>query len=280
MFRLVPQIACLAAVVLEALIHGTVTADADAASPARWRALQQVARQVPQPLRDHPGNVFVKGETVTVPLPPGAAKARHWRVLDERLAEGGRGKVGAVKRIEVGALPVGWYQVEFLDETEQPLAFTTAAVLAALAEPVPQDSPVCLDVALSWLAEAPATDFERLSNLAALAGANWVRDRIRWREVQRGPDDAIEGTKYDDAADIQHRHGLKVLQAFHTAPEWARDSGADPEHPRINLRHLYAFCKAMAQRFEGRVQAWEPWNEGNAGNFGGMTIDEMCSLQC
>ncbi|MFA6242177.1 MAG: hypothetical protein WC655_14680, partial [Candidatus Hydrogenedentales bacterium] len=29
----------------------------------------------------------------------------------------------------------------------------------------------------------------------------------------------------------------------------------------------------------GRVQAWEPWNEGNASNFGGYTLDELCTIQ-
>jgi hypothetical protein len=35
----------------------------------------------------------------------------------------------------------------------------------------------------------------------------------------------------------------------------------------------------MARRYKGRVLAWEPWNEANIINFGGHTIDEMCSHQ-
>ena len=35
----------------------------------------------------------------------------------------------------------------------------------------------------------------------------------------------------------------------------------------------------MAERFHGKVIAWEPWNEGNAGNFGGYTLDELCTIQ-
>jgi hypothetical protein len=35
----------------------------------------------------------------------------------------------------------------------------------------------------------------------------------------------------------------------------------------------------MAERFDGRVQAWEPWNEANIEGFGGHTTDEMCALQ-
>ena len=35
----------------------------------------------------------------------------------------------------------------------------------------------------------------------------------------------------------------------------------------------------MAQRYKGRVQAWEPWNEANVATFGGHTMDEICSYQ-
>jgi hypothetical protein len=35
----------------------------------------------------------------------------------------------------------------------------------------------------------------------------------------------------------------------------------------------------MGQRYEGRVLAWEPWNEANIAMFGGQTIDEMCTHQ-
>jgi hypothetical protein len=35
----------------------------------------------------------------------------------------------------------------------------------------------------------------------------------------------------------------------------------------------------MGERFRGRIQAWEPWNEANVESFGGHTIDEMCAHQ-
>ena len=42
-----------------------------------WAA--EVARQLPTPLSGHPGNVFLEGEEVAVPL---QGKATHWRVVD------------------------------------------------------------------------------------------------------------------------------------------------------------------------------------------------------
>ena len=77
--------------------------------------------------------------------------------------------------------------------------------------------------------------------------------------------------------------GLDVLQVFHGTPEWAQtprleDDAAGKRFPR-DLRDQYRFCAAMAGRFKGTVQAWEPWNEANIRAFGGQAIDEMCSLQ-
>jgi hypothetical protein len=80
------------------------------------------------------------------------------------------------------------------------------------------------------------------------------------------------------AAEIQQKAGLKVLQVFHDTPPWAREgrSGGEFTH---DLRILYRFCQGMARRFKGGVNAWESWNEANVKNFGGHTVNEMCSWQ-
>ena len=253
----------------------------------QWEAIQTVERNAPpQVLPSHPGNIFFQGEQVTIPIPESLqGKVARWNLLDDRLQPVELDVKNALKPngLSFGTLPIGWYRVEFLDADGKLLDFTTAACLAKLAAPVPQDSPVCLDVAVSWLSrdksdkkKFDADQAEKLVNLASLTGINWIRDRITWREMQSGPGESVESTKYDDMAESQTVNGMKVLQTFHTVPRWARDE-LNPD--RADLRQLYQFCKAMAKRFKGKVHAWEPWNEGNAKNFGGFTIDELCSLQ-
>jgi len=46
-----------------------------------------------------------------------------------------------------------------------------------------------------------------------------------------------------------------------------------------DLRPVYELGQALAERFRGRVQAWEPWNEANIAVFGGHTVDQMCAWQ-
>jgi len=246
---------------------------------------QKIARQIPVPAEDHPGNVFLAGEELSVKLDANlASKAIRWRAMDDRRSIIGQGTLEKDERsVKLGDLGIGWYRIEFLDEGDKVVGWTTAAVLARLAEPTPQDSPICVDSATAWFANGDATRQERFAQLAALAGVNWIRDRLSWGGVHRGPNDFAQNTTYDSAASLQAKYGLKLLQVFHDSPGWAVDKQLDDKDGTKrftrDLRTLYKFCKTMAKRYEGQVLAWEPWNEANIDVFGGHTIDEMCSHQ-
>lgn len=246
---------------------------------------QTAARGIPEPMPDHPGNVFLESEAVTVPLPKAAAGAARWRATDERGAERAAGAIAAGDTgASIAALGIGWYRVEFLAPNGTVLASTPAAVLARLAVPTPEDSPICLDSATAWFAHGDAVKQERFANLASLAGINWIRDRMTWGEAQTGPDTFTEQqTTYDTSCAAHGRHGLKTLQVHHSTPGWAVDTAMDGESPGKrfprDLRHLYRFCEGTAKRYNGKVQAWEPWNEANIPGFGGHTASEMCALQ-
>ncbi|MBN2269547.1 MAG: hypothetical protein JXN61_02975 [Sedimentisphaerales bacterium] len=241
------------------------------------------ARQIPMPAEDHPGNIFVAGQEVSAKVDENLSpKPVRWRAMDDRGSIVGQGQIDS-DNIKLGDPGIGWYRIEFLDDGGAVVGWTTAAVLARLAEPTPQDSPICVDSATAWFANGDATRQGRFAQLAALAGANWIRDRLSWNGIHRGPDEFAENTTYDSAASLQARYGLKLLQVFHDSPGWAVDKQLDDKRGTgrftRDLRILYKFCKTMSKRYEGRVLAWEPWNEGNIDVFGGHTIDEMCSHQ-
>lgn len=284
---LLVRVACVAILSLVSIVICAPTAAAEL-RPEResrssvGRALQTIERGIPSS-GDHPGNVLLLGEEVSVKVPADVrGKVVQWRVLDDRsdvITSGTFTKTEANggTRIIAGDLGIGWYRVEFLDAEGKPLQWTSAAVLARLSSPVPQDSPICVDSATAWFARDDAVNQERLARLAALAGVNWVRDRMRWRDVHIGPNEFAIRNTYDMAAEIQTRVGLKVLQVFHDTPPWAGTLGR--KHLPADLRVLYRFCRAMAERYKGRVRAWEPWNEANVEDFGGHTVDEMCVHQ-
>ena len=231
------------------------------------------------PDRKTDAHVFLRGEPVTLSAPANPpSTVAVIRLLDEHFAEQLNVPV-TNNTAKFGPLPVGWYRVEYLTASEVLPEFTTIAVLEPLATLPPEDTPIAVDIALAWLGADDQSDWPLYAKLARLAGVRWVRDRHHWREFQPEEGPFLDHTKYDDRARIQAAEDLKVLQVYHTYPKWARQAHANPERPQMDLAKLYTFCKEMAARFEDTVQAWEPWNEGNAHNFGGLTIEELCAIQ-
>jgi hypothetical protein len=250
------------------LILGAALAAASATAVGAAGTPTQAARAVPAPLPDHPGNIFLAGEDVTVPVP--AEDGTAWSAIDYdgKIAAEGRTSGG---RAAAGRLPVGWYEVRW---GEGAGGATAAAVLERLAAPTPTTSPIGCDVAMAWFygeEKMPA-----VANLCALAGVNWVRDRLNWAEAEPERGRFAEATKYDASARIQAAAGLRVLQVNHMSPPWA-----NPDRKRFptDLRDAYRFYREMARRWAGQVLAFEPWNEADIDVFGGHTGAEMTSLQ-
>ncbi len=222
-------------------------------------------------------NVFLAGESVVVAVPVDATGSR-WQASDDAGRVVASGRVAGASTLHLNDVGIGWYRIEFLDDAGKTLPrWTSAAVLAPLAAPIPEDSPVCVDTALAWFERDNPKSQDEVARLAALAGVNWVRDRMGWGEMERRRGQLTpKPTTYDTSADAFAAHGLRVLQVFHDTPGWA---SIPRTRKAEDLRDVYRFCRAMAGRFDDRVEAWEPWNEPNIQGFGGYTIDQQCAHQ-
>ena len=145
---------------------------------------------MPKPLPDHPGHVFLEGEGICIPLPQALTLAcTQWRLLDDRqqVLRSGALPADATDRggpLRLDVLGIGWYRLEFGSTNQPDQTWTTLAVLRPLQARTPENSPVAVDSAAAWFAHDDATKQRELANLAALAGVSWVRDRLRWREIQ------------------------------------------------------------------------------------------------
>lgn len=245
------------------LMHSLITVLSLAISASGGDAPE--GRIIPRTLPHHPGNVFLEGESVKLTLPqPGT-----WQIFDAEEKPLREVQVSGTT-IDLGAFPVGYYRLKS-PSYEDWLSF---AVLTPLKAPTPETSPIALDVAMSWF--YPEDKMPDVANLCALAGVNWVRDRLSWAEVEPERGHFRSRTRYDAAADAQTSAGLKVLQVYHSSPRWA-----NPQTKRFppDLRDCYRFLKTISARWEGKVLAYEPWNEADIQVFGGHTGAEMASLQ-
>ncbi len=226
------------------------------------------AQPTTRPLPGHPGNVFLSGEDVVVPLPAGDGTG--WEAIDYDGKSVGNGQ-STDGSAALGKLPVGYYELRRKGATTRAMA----AVLAPLTAPTPPTSPIGVDVAMAWFYKAP--QMPAVASLCKLAGTNHVRDRLSWGEVEPKKDHfAPLTTRYDASAAAQSSAGLRVLQVNHSSAGWA-----NPDHKRFppDLRDAYRFHREMARRWKGHVLAFEPWNEADIDMFGGHTGAEMASLQ-
>jgi hypothetical protein len=218
----------------------------------------------------HPGNIFVGGEPVAVEAPGRAAQA--WRAVDydgRTVAEGRADEDGLAR---LGKLGVGYYEV--LCGADPTTNRVSLGVLEPLRAPTPLTSPICIDVAMAWF--FPKERMAAPANLCALAGINWVRDRLFWPELEPERGKFAASTRYDDSAQAQVAAGLQILQVGHASAPWANPNG---KRFPLDLRDIYQFYRELAHRWEGKVGAIEPWNEADIKEFGGHTGDEMASLQ-
>ncbi len=227
-------------------------------------------RTIPQPLPSHPGNIFLSGETVLIPLPAGASG--RWRAVDYDGRDNSQGDCQG-GRANLGVLPVGYYEV--MGDGVLASNHVYVGVLEPLRAPTPMDSPIGIDVALAWC--FPREQWGSAISLCQLAGMNRVRDRMSWSEIEPKRGEFAPTTKYDDSLKVQTDAGLQVLQVNHIAAPWANTNDAKRIPP--DLRDIYNTYRELARRWKGNLVAFEPWNEADIKDFGGHTGDEMASLQ-
>jgi len=103
-------------------------------------------------------------------------------------------------------------------------------------------------------------DPEPALDLVQEAGFTWVKQQVRWEEIEPEPG-VTSWDCIDQVVDGASRRGLKVLLSVTTSPAWSR-SGQESGHP-WNPASFGQFCMRMVERYRGRIHAVEVFNEPN-----------------
>src|SRR4051794_24093984 len=116
------------------------------------------------------------------------------------------------------------------------------------------------------------TDSERTTVVDRLSAAHvgWVRIDIGWQTIQEHGSSDYEAwylDTVDRAVDEANARGLKVLGMLWRTPSWACGGCSDPYAPPSNPATYATFATWAAERWAGRIQAWEVWNEPNEDAF-------------
>jgi polysaccharide biosynthesis protein PslG len=117
----------------------------------------------------------------------------------------------------------------------------------------------------------PFQDQARILGAIRTASFGWLKHQIRWADFEPSPGE-IRWQLLDPIADGASASGLGVLFSVVSSPPWARADGRTDGPPDDNDA-LAIFVAQLARRYQGKVQAYEIWNEQNfSREWGGRPI--------
>ncbi|MEX2315427.1 MAG: cellulase family glycosylhydrolase, partial [Thermomicrobiales bacterium] len=99
-------------------------------------------------------------------------------------------------------------------------------------------------------------------DLAAESGCEWMRLQFTWSDLEptRGADISHRLDAYDRVVNHARARGIKLLVDVTHPPVWARTGDRRvPADPAA----FGSFMARLVAHFEGRVAAWQLWNEPN-----------------
>lgn len=92
----------------------------------------------------------------------------------------------------------------------------------------------------------------------------WVKIQVSWKLFQPGPDrlDEFWFSEAEKLIQGAHERNIQVLVGVAKAPEWSRPT-TEEDGPPTDFARFTEFTTLLAQRWDGKVAAWELWNESN-----------------
>jgi hypothetical protein len=97
---------------------------------------------------------------------------------------------------------------------------------------------------------------------------DWVKQQVRW-EIFEAVEGEYDWTILDIVIPVAHEKGVTLMLSIVTAPEWAREAGADlskhgpPADPQDYVDFVTAILDRYTEDYPGTIGAIEVWNEMN-----------------
>lgn len=142
----------------------------------------------------------------------------------------------------------------------------------------PQSDEMAYGFNVAWRADEGGQQFNQYTQQAVdTAGFNWVKFQVHWSEIQREPD-WWDPAPVDRMVEIYEGTDIRILISVVGAPEWARDP--NNEQLLADYEPFVGFMAFMADRYRGRVHAWEIWNEQNMAHemHGTVRVSDYANL--
>ncbi len=120
-----------------------------------------------------------------------------------------------------------------------------------------------MQVFLWWTTDGKTADND--VRLVKDAGFGWLKQKFAWRDIGYTGPRAYFWKKADEILALAEQHGMKLIVRLDLPPDWAL---ASPTYPVVNgpparPDDFGQYCGDVAERYAGRIAAYEVWNEPN-----------------
>lgn len=175
--------------------------------------------------------------------------------------------ISCVLTLAVSAISAGPLDTLTIDLRHRWVALTGGGAPSESGQAVPQ---IGMNVFLEQ--EVEPEKRQRSLELLQAAGVMWIRQELPWEQIEpvakgQSLDPTFGGStwaKYDDIVDRANAMGMRVMFRLDTSPRWALPSDAtDGLSPPVNYDDYFDFVGQVAERYRGRVSAYQIWNEPN-----------------
>lgn len=114
---------------------------------------------------------------------------------------------------------------------------------------------------LWWRPEIAQRDLKFVQELEF----QWVKQAFAWRDIETLEKGKYDWWRPDYIVDAVEKSGQKLIVRIDRQPFWSQESDNPPleNAPPANLKDFGDFCRELAQRYKGRIAAYQVWNEPN-----------------
>ena len=107
----------------------------------------------------------------------------------------------------------------------------------------------------------PNQNIPQVIQAASALDVAWVKQQIEWAVYEPNAG-SINWAPLDEMVNAMDAAGFNILLTVSSAPGWARDSDQE-KGPPTDYQTYANFVGQLAQRYKGKVDAYEVWNEQN-----------------
>ncbi|MCY4146744.1 MAG: beta-galactosidase [Chloroflexi bacterium] len=118
-------------------------------------------------------------------------------------------------------------------------------------------------------------------DLVRLMSFSHVKQVFAWRDIEPLPGE-WRWSKADRILDAAERRELRLVARLGQVPDWAKAQSheAETDGPPLDMALWARYCERVAQRYKGRIAAYQIWNEPNLSReWGGNMPDPAAFVE-